>query len=380
MGRFNDLWASGKFALKRNQEAEESRMQEARARAQELAPDMAIDPNQKEIFNALKAKRGQETGRWLNGSVPANVEKPIEVQAAAATAFEDVNKWIDLLCEQFVELAYEFNKKAVGTNLYVSCEKPKLFEKRDEDLWYRPVDKTYKCRLTTRDWALIVRGHDSKIAIFVVPSSMVMAFDNDSIGEDEMPHLMEIERTAASGGAITWMIGGEGTNLSSISPLAKELFGDLIRVSSGVMTEAELFSTDKGPTLGENVAVGYQQPTDGPSKVSGSTQGSTQGSSQESATDSGFSSIARASEHVISKACDIVDEIIDQELKNLYATATQIQPGTPEANNIRRQISATETFHTKILDAFKDYTQATLSADNEKAAGSAPSAMQSLSK
>jgi hypothetical protein len=358
MGRFNDLWASGKFALKRNQEAEESRMQEARARAQELAPDMAIDPNQKEIFNALKAKRGQETGRWLNGLVPANVEKPVEVQAAAATAFEDVNKWIDLLCEQFVELAYEFNKKAVGTNLYVSCEKPKLFEKRDEDLWYRPVDKTYKCRLTTRDWALIVRGHDSKIAIFVVPSSMVMAFDNDSIGEDEMPHLMEIERTAASGGAITWMIGGEGTNLSSISPLAKELFGDLIRVSSGVMTEAELFSTDKGPTLGENVAVGYQQPGDSPSNASGSTQNAPQGS----VTDSGSSAIARASEHVISKACDIVDEIIDQELKNLYATATQIQPGTPEASNIRRQISATETFHTKILDAFKDYTQATLSA------------------
>jgi hypothetical protein len=49
MGRFNDLWASGKFALKRNQEADESRMQEARARAQELAPDMAIDPNQRNL-------------------------------------------------------------------------------------------------------------------------------------------------------------------------------------------------------------------------------------------------------------------------------------------------------------------------------------------
>ncbi|MBP9091874.1 hypothetical protein KBI23_12690 [bacterium] len=376
MGRFNDLWLSGKFAVKRNQEADESRMLEARARAQELAPDMAINPDSKEIFNALKAKRGQETGRWLSGLVPANVEKPIEVQAAAATAFEDVNKWIDLLCEQFVELAYEFNKKAVGTNLYISYEKPKLFEKRDEDVWYRPVDKTYKCRLTTRDWALIVRGHDSKIAVFVVPSSMVMAFDNESIGEDEMPHLMEIERTAASGGTITWMIGGEATSLSSISPLAKELFGDLIRVSSGVMTEAELFSTDKGPTLGENVAVGYQQPADGPSKVSGSTQGAPQGSATESVS----STPARSSEHVISKACDIVDEIIDQELKNLYASAAQIQPGTPEASGIRRQISATETFHTKILDAFKDYTQATLSADNEKAAGSAPSAMQSLFK
>jgi hypothetical protein len=375
MGRFNDLWLSGKFALKRSQAADESRMQEARARAQELAPDMAINPDSKEIFNALKAKRGQETGRWLNGLVPSNVEKPIEVQAAAATAFDDVNKWIDLLCEQFVELSYEFNKKAVGTNLYVSCEKPKLFEKRDEDLWYRPVDKTYKCRLTTRDWALIVRGHDSKIAIFVVPSSMVMAFDNESIGEDEMPHLMEIERTAASSGTINWLIGGEATNLGSISPLAKELFGDLIRVSSGVMTEAELFSQDKAPTLGENVAVGYQQPTDGPSKTSSSTQGSTDGSAIDSTSEA-----ARSSEHVISKACDIVDEIIDQELKNLYASAAQIQPGTPESSVIRRQISATETFRTKILDAFEQYTQAALVAESNKDAGSVPSAMQSLFK
>ncbi len=348
MGRFNDLWASGKFALKRNQEAEESRMQEARARAQELAPDMAIDPNSKEIFNALKAKRGQETGRWLNGLVPANVEKPVEVQAAAATAFDDVNKWIDLLCEQFIELAYEFNKKAVGTNLYVSYEKPKLFEKRDEDVWYRPVDKTYKCRLTTRDWAMIVRGHDSKIAVFVVPSSMVMAFDNDSVGEDEMPHLMLIERTTNSGGSIAWKIGEEATNLTSIPPLAKELFGDLIRVSSGVMTEAELFSNDKGPTLGENVAVGYQQPGD--SKKA-----------PEAATDAATGGAARSSEHVISKACDIVDDIIEQELKTLYASTASVRPGTPEASNIRRQISATETFHTKILDAFKEYTQASLS-------------------
>lgn len=372
MGRFNDLWLSGKFAVKRNQEAEESRMQEARARAQELAPDMAIDPNSKEIFNALRAKRGQETGRWLNGLVPANVEKPMEAQAVAASAFDDVNKWIDLLCEQFVELAYEFNKKAVGTNLYVSYEKPKLFEKRDEDVWYRPVDKTYKCRVTTRDWALIVRGHDSKILVFVVPSSMVMAFDNESVGEDEMPHLMEIERTAASGGSITWMIGGEATNLSSIPPLAKALFGDLIRVSSGVMTEAELFSTDKNPTLGENVAVGYQH-SDSQSKAGSDSR-------QDSTQDTTSGTAARSSEQVISKACDIVDEIIDQELKTLYASANQIQPGTPEASNIRRQISATETFHTKILDAFKDYTQATLSAGNEKKTESSAAVVQGLFK
>lgn len=364
MGRFNDLWASGKFALKRSQEVDESRMQEARARAQELSPDLIIDPDSREIFDALRAKRGQETGRWLNGLVPANVEKPAEVQAATVTAFEDVNKWIDQLCEQFVELAYEFNKKAIGTNLYISYEKPKLFEKRDEDIWYKPVDKTYKCRLTTRDWALIVRGHDSKIAVFIVPSSMVIAFDNDSVGEDEIPHFMEIQRTTGSGGDITWLIGGVATTLGSISPLAKELFGDLVRVSSGVMTEAELFSDHKTPTLGENIAVGYQQQVASQSKASDSVS--------ESGSNSEAGDVARSSEHVISKACDIVDEIIDQELKSLYASASGYQPGTPEASSVRQQISATETFHTKILDAFKEYTHASMAAS----AGKKPAAKQ----
>ncbi|CAN5296493.1 hypothetical protein BH11CYA1_BH11CYA1_31440 [soil metagenome] len=352
MGRFNDLWASGKFVAKRSQEADESRMQEARERAYELAPELAVAPESREVFDSLRAKRGQETGRWLVGLVPQNVEKPVEVQAAATNAFEDVTKWMDLLSEQFVELAYEFNKKAIGTNLYISYEPAKLYEKRDEELWYKPVDRSYKCRLTNRDWALMVRGHESKIDVFIMPSSMVMAFDSEAIGEAEIPHFMEIERTASSTtGAVSWLIGGESTNLNSISPLAKELFGDLIRVSSGVMSEKELFNADRHQTLGENVAVGYQQPESAAKVVE---------------PPSSEDVVARSSENVISKACDIVDDIIDQELKALYASAGQQQAGTPDASKVRRQISATETFHNKILDAFKEYTQATLAAQSDE--------------
>jgi len=211
-----------------------------------------------------------------------------------------------------------------------------MHEKRDEDVWYRPVDKSYKGRLTTRDWALIVRGHESKVAVFVMPSSMVMAFDTDTVGEDEVPPFMEITRTAA-GGKVTWVIGGEATGMEAVSPLAKELFGDLIRVSSGVMSETELFGSHDHPKLGENVAVGYE-----PAKAQPSAE------------------IGQSAEHVISKACDIVDDIIEEELKKLYAGAASYLPGSPEAAIVRKQISATENFHNKILDAFKEYAHATL--------------------
>ncbi len=360
MGRFNDLWASGKFAMQRNKEADASRLREAAERASELSPELAVPDSSKAIFDALKAKRGQETGRWLNGLLPANVEKPMETQAASTTAFEEVTAWIDKLGAQFDELTYEFNKKAIGTNLYVSCEKPRLFEKRNDDVWYRPVEKSYKGRLTTRDWAMIVRGQEHKISVFVIPAEMVMAFDTDTIGEDEMPPLMEIARTTDGANSV-WKIGGEVVPIETMPHLAKELFGDLIRLSSGVMSEAELMGHHEATlSLGENIAVGYQPEVKPVATPAASVQ-----AQQNSSSDAGDN----APDQVISKACDIVDEILDQELKQLYATASQYKPGTPESSAIRRKISATETFHNKIIDAFKEYTHAILISQSKADVG-----------
>ncbi len=357
MGRFNDLWASGKFVMQRNKEADQSRMREATERAAELSPEFSVPEGSQVIFDALKAKRGQETGRWLNGLLPADVEKPMETQAAVGTAFEEVTEWINKLCAQFAELTYEFNKKAIGTNLYVSYEKPRLFEKRNEDVWYKPVDKSYKGRLTTRDWALIVRGHEHKIAVFVIPAAMVMAFDTDTIGEDEMPPFMEIVSTAVGANAV-WKIGGEDVPIETMPHLAKELFGDLIRLASGVMSESELMGNHEHSnlSLGENIAVGYQPEAN-------------LSPAEKQAKSADASADGEAPDQIISKACDIVDEILDQELKALYATASEYKPGTAESSAIRRKISATETFHNKIIDAFKEYTHSILITEAKTEAG-----------
>jgi len=133
--------------------------------------------------------------------------------------------------------------------------------------------------------------------------------------------------------------------LETMPHLAKELFGDLIRLASGVMSEAELNNHHHSPLeLGENIAVGYQ-PVINPTKTG-------------SQSEHGVAEVG--GDQIISKACDIVDEIIDDELKQLYARASEFKPGTAESTAVRRKISATETFHSKILDAFKEYTHSTL--------------------
>jgi len=329
MGRFRDLWASGKFEIKEKAQFEEFRKQEAVDLMQELSPD------------ALKSKRGAETGRWLSSLVP---ESAIQAQqpreTTGSSAFEEIISWMDKLFKQFSELTYEFNKSAVGTDLLISYEKPQVHEKKSDEVWYKPVTKTYQGRLTTRQWALVIRGRDAKISIFLLPAGMLIAFNSDQVSEEEVAPFMEVIHTPAG----VWTISGETAPEETIPHLAKEILGDLIRVSSGVMSDSELFDAhDQNPTLGENLAVGFERKA--PATVTPSAM----------APDTSVN----AEEMHVSDACDIVDGIVELELKALYEKATKILPGSPDAGDVRRQISAVETFRIKMMDAFEEFTRNT---------------------
>jgi hypothetical protein len=137
----------------------------------------------------------------------------------------------------------------------------------------------------------------------------------------------------------SWSLGGEAVPSSAVPHLAKELLGDLIRVSSGAMSESELFSTSKDkPQLGQNMGVGY---------------------TAKPAPQEEVGNEAAAQTSTIHDACDVVDAALDRELKRLYAQAASLQPTSPDAEMVRKQISAVETFHMKMLDAFEQYTHAT---------------------
>lgn len=342
MGRYRDLWASGKFVLKARAEEDRAQHQSAFVQYKQQSPEIASTDGSSAVLNALKSRRGQETGRWLRELVPQPaIEARAEEIAGNRDCFENIVLWMDALFAEFIDLAFEFNKSAAGTEMLATCLKPTICERSSNDEWYRSVAKVYQGRVTTTHWTLVVKGSGESIAIYMLPSAMWLAFTVGQVGEQDYPAFMELQRSSETK---NWSLGGEPISLLNIKSLVKELLGDLIRVSSGIMSESELFSPSAAlPSLGENVAVGYKQRSladkDSSQEVLNSTL---------------------PLKLTMPDACDIVDGIIDLELKRLYVAAGAPPGSGQDSNGIRKQISAIEGFRLRMLEAFEEYTVLTI--------------------
>ena len=345
MGRFGDVWKSGKFSVntKEEQTPEQGLSDEVVSMMQDQSPEFGLTNASHVVLGALRSRRGLETGRWLStlateaGNPQARV--PV-VSAQPASSFEEMRKWIDLLFQQLGELTYEFNKTAVNSNLLVTLEHPQLFDAPGKQATYGQPTKIYRGRLTTSQWALGVLGKDDKISIFLVPAALLLAFAAGQLSDKDYPPFMEILRTNVNG-KMLWTVGGQAAPVEAIPYLAKELLGDLIRVASGVMSENELFaSSSEKPKLGENLAVGYSAPQQKPAPATAS------------------SAAPAASDSAISDACDLVDDAIERELKALYEKASKLKPDSAEATPTRTKISDLEKFRSKMMAAFEEYTHA----------------------
>ncbi|HEY9730861.1 MAG TPA: hypothetical protein V6C89_03050 [Drouetiella sp.] len=341
MSRFRDMWMSGKYAIDRKSKGEVDARTEKEAA--QLMHQLIPEPSQ-QIYQDLSNRRGQETGRWLKGlagEAPAAAESWVQAQANAADSFEEARVWIDALFQEFGGLTYGFNDRVVGTDLFVNCEKAQIVETRDDDIWYHPVVKTIQGRLATRFWCLYVRGDGEKISIYLFPSELTIAFKAGQVSDAESPPFLVAEHKSTLGRNY-WAIQGEEASLATIPPLAKELFGDLIRMASGKMESSELFARgNEKPKLGENVAVGYQQAAP----------------STAAAASAAGPVTLKIDETQLHEACDVLDKVIEKELQRLYQATSKLAPGSEEADQLRREISAVTTFRSKIVDAFENFAK-----------------------
>lgn len=341
--KFRDMWLSGKFAIDRKNKGtiNERDEKEAIAALKELIPQQS-----KAVYSDLQKRRGAETGRWLkelSSETPvdkAQQDQWQQAQAKATDNFDSVRIWIDALFQEFGGLTYGFNENAVGGDLFVSTERPSVLETKDDTVWYKPVTRCYQGRLTTRFWSLAVKGDEKRIALYLFPNEMTLGFKTGDYADNELPPILVAE-PAQIGGRNTWTIQGEEAAIAMMGPLAKELFGDLIRVASGKMEQSELFNSHKhgAPKLGENVAVGYD--------AGAQPAASQEAHPAQNIKIDGFS---------LSDACDILDRVVDRELQAIYKAAASTTPGTPAASNARKQISAVEAFRMKVVDAFENYS------------------------
>ena len=265
-------------------------------------------------LDRLKERRGQETGKWLSLMVdttkriktgpPPTIEDvdrrdviteapytpPMETQfspyledvaqasqaklsavamnptnaPAASPVPNDDNETtllVNRFFSEFSNLSGEFNATASGTDLVVSVQLPEItYESAHYGEAYDEHKKVelFKGHLSTAHWAMLVQGTEGKIEVYMIAADQILNFTLNDIRKSQLSPFMKISSQKIDG-HLRWNIDGQDIPAESFPLLAKELFGDLVRISSGTMVESELFAQhDKPLRLGETVAQGYE--------------------------------------------------------------------------------------------------------------------------
>ncbi|MDR3615288.1 MAG: hypothetical protein P4L53_17145 [Candidatus Obscuribacterales bacterium] len=264
------------------------------------------EKNSQKILDHLKQYRGKETARWLNeqdeqsainfvmnhGGVlpppaPLKVEDvdkyevddsptyqpPIEALYSLNPAADNSPRqlpsannaqvdWIERMFDQFAQCARNFNSTHTVQNLSVSVHRPEYSQEKSMYETYLPETKAtlFKGHISTSAWGLLVQGHADTIEIFIIPADRLLTFTiNDIHGRGFIPFM--VINSEYVNNQLEWHIENEIISLAKLPILAKELFCDLIRVTSGQMQESELFASYSGEMkLGETVAMGYAPP------------------------------------------------------------------------------------------------------------------------
>jgi hypothetical protein len=382
MGRFEELWRSGKLAIQNQEKFSKNLEQEIGQHISAMAPEYAAMKNSLQTNSQFLSQRGPQTGRWLMELAGQKLSAPAEAQAAPPAHQEagteqrcpkdqELALWVDKLFKELSTLVYEFNKRCADNQQRVSCEMPRVVETRDLEIWYKPLKRVWHGRLTSRSWAMLITGNKAKIEARLVPSSLLLAIDAGSISDQDFPPLVEL-RHIQENSHDCWKINDQDITIGIIRPLAKELFADLIRVTNGTFSEIDL---NKLQLALANLQSETPTPNRPPSQVPKQTsvvdpnrnyenkfdyvENSESSAESASATTNPrpltITTLIDPSELTLIDACDLVDLAVDKLRNNLYQEASQTLPA--QSADLRLQISALETFHNEMLRAFENYSK-----------------------
>jgi hypothetical protein len=258
------------------------------------------------MLQMLKERRGEETGKWLalmrdqveippppppptvedvderetvsasevytpplaaqyteliaSGPAPtaATAVAPARAAAPAAEKNETVD-WVKKLFQEFARQATEFNATASGTEMVMTVRPPEFTFETPHYGEYDPQKKisVFKGHIATRHWAMLIQGYNDRIDVYVIPSESILNFTLNDIRKSELSPFMTLALKDVQGQRV-WSTSGHPVMPETMPLLAKELLGDLVRISSGTMSESELFAHHEPELkLGETVAQGY---------------------------------------------------------------------------------------------------------------------------
>jgi hypothetical protein len=98
----------------------------------------------------------------------------------------------------------------------------------------------FEGHLSTRHWALAFDASTRKLDVYLIPAELVLAFTTSRIDETEYkPFITFVPRRHRD--EYYWSVEQRTITFDMLPKLAKELFGDLIKVASGNVSEEEFF-------------------------------------------------------------------------------------------------------------------------------------------
>jgi hypothetical protein len=275
------------------------------------APAREDDKQSEQVLQNLRKRRGSETGKWLamqshqdlvnqvmvNGVLPPMKNPPkledvdkVEIDNSPAyeppveatfTPIASVAKrseskqpqkgnaqvdWIENIFDEFARCATEFNRTNTVPTLMVTVFRPEYKYESSTFDTYVPEAKisVFKGHIATNKWGMLVQGHGNVIEIFVFPAENLLRYTLSDIRGTGFAPLMTINAILVSD-QLEWHIEDQVVSSEKLPLLAKELFGDLIRIASGKMSDSELFANySSGFKLGETIAQGYTPVDPGP--------------------------------------------------------------------------------------------------------------------
>ena len=188
------------------------------------------------LLNIKNRGDDSETGSWLSSLVNDALEIAAHGDAEQPIVDEDVNvmvRWVAQIFNEFELYKIEFNKKAAGSDLIVAASPLNL-----ENL--SASNDRFEGHLSTRYWSMAFDASTRKLDVYLIPAQLVLAFTTSRIDETEYKPFITF-KPRRQGGEYYWSVDQQLITFDMLPKLAKELFGDLIKVASGNVTEEEFF-------------------------------------------------------------------------------------------------------------------------------------------
>ena len=206
------------------------------------------------ILGGMRSRSGTETTKWINNLTSENMEEIAQAEVEATSiqnalpaqfAHPSISqtqvKWVDKLFDLFQQYEVEFNRAVNDPELRIETERavitPDLVSKMQGSDHHH-----YIGRLHTKSWSLAVIGNLSRIAGYIVPSDHYIGFQNNIASYNQF-----FEFVPVWDGELKWSFEKGAVSISQLPVIAKQIFGQLVKVAKGEAETNERFGVSSAP-------------------------------------------------------------------------------------------------------------------------------------